>query len=241
MLASLKSLLLRELQRRGYCVSYGEPATFESIVASFGGHTKDFYFIQVGAYDGRESDPIWNYVHRYGWSGLLVEPQREIFERLKFNYAGIPRLLFECTAIADHEGSLPFYKLKDEYAHLFHGDHRTISSFYPEHITRHLSAPVDAATVLQRTDTKCVTLSSLVEKHHVAKIDLLQVDVEGYDYQIVRNIDFEKVIPSIIRFEHANITPGEKSECIDLLISKGYKLVIGAYDTTAFRSKSMYD
>jgi len=241
MLTSLKNLAFRELQRRGYCISFGEPATFEGIVSSFGGRTKDFYFIQVGAYDGRESDPIWDYVHRYRWSGLLVEPQADIFERLKSNYAGHPRLIFECVAVADQDGALPFYKVKDEYAHLFHADHRTLSSFYPEHITKHLSVPVDAERVLQRIDTKCVTLWSLIEKHRIAKIDLLQIDVEGYDYQIIKNMRFEKVLPSIIRFEHANLGPCERTECIDLLISKGYRLVVGAYDTTAFQSKLLYD
>jgi FkbM family methyltransferase len=240
MFEMFKSFLFRELQRRGYCISYGEPATFDGILASFGGRREEFHFIQVGAYDGRESDPICEFVRRYRWAGLLVEPQPDVFEKLKLNYAGLPRLKFERAAIVNEEGPFTLYRLKNEYAHLFHTAHRTLSSFDPEHIIRHLSRTVDPEKALERVETECLTFSGLVEKHHISRIDLLQIDAEGYDYEIIKSINFARLAPRIIRFEHANLTGSAKLDCFDLLLSKSYKLVVGIYDTTAFQSRWMY-
>jgi hypothetical protein len=106
MFASFKRLMIRELHRRGYCVTYGEPATFPWDFGSFGGRTEGFCFIQVGAYDGRESDTICEYIRRYRWRGLLAEPRPDIIERLKLNYAGLPGLTFECATIIGQVPSL---------------------------------------------------------------------------------------------------------------------------------------
>lgn len=241
MFAPLKRLLIQLLEMRGYCVSFGEPATFAAIISAFSRRTLNFFFIQIGAYDGRKSDPIYELVQRNRWSGILVEPQPDIFEKLKQNYASFSGIAFEHAAIVEEGISSPLYRVKDEYAHLFHADHRTLSSIRPEHIIRHLSQPADVESVLQEVDAPRLSFSALLKKHDVTKIDLLQVDAEGYDFQIIRNIDFNQIAPKIIHFEHANLRPVEKAECVDFLIAKGYKLVIGAYDATAFESKWMYD
>jgi hypothetical protein len=100
---------------------------------------------------------------------------------------------------------------------------------------------VDVESAVQRVDAPRLSFSALLKKHGVTKIDLLQIDVEGYDFQIIRSIDFKQIAPKIIHFEYANLPAVERAECIDLLIAKDYKLVIGAYDATAFQSKWMYD
>ena len=241
MRTTFKKLLIRLLEKRGYCVSFGEPATFAGIISAFNSQTEKFFFVQIGAYDGRKCDPIHEYIHRYRWGGILVEPQPDAFEKLRQNYANFPGLIFERVAIADRDSSLPLYKLKEEFAHLFHADHRTLSSFNPEHIIKHLSHPVDFRDALEKIDTPCSTFSQLIEKHHVTKVDLLQIDAEGYDFQIIKSIDLSKILPRIIHFEHVHLTPTDRAECIQLLISKNYKIVAGAYDMTAFQSNWMYE
>jgi FkbM family methyltransferase len=241
MFAPLKRPLIYLLEKKGYCVTFGEPATFTGITSSFSRRTPNFFFIQIGAYDGRQGDPIYELVQQNRWRGILVEPQPDIFERLKQNYANSPGLAFERAAIAEEGTSSPLYRVKDEYAHLFHADHRTLSSFRPHQIISHLSQPVDVESALQEVDAPRLSFSALLKKHGVTKIDLLQVDAEGYDFQIIRSINFEQIAPQIIHFEHANLSAIERAEYVDFLIAKGYKLVIGAYDATAFQSKCMYD
>src|SRR5271165_1303468 len=98
MLARFKRLLIRRLEKRGYCVSFGEPATFDGIISAFNSRTENFFFVQIGAYDGYDCDPIQKFIRRYGWNGILVEPQPDAFEKLRQNYENFPGLIFERTA-----------------------------------------------------------------------------------------------------------------------------------------------
>lgn len=239
LLKQLKQSVIRLLESRGYCVSFGEPATLAGIISAF--DKGDFFFVQIGAYDGVKDDPIRQFVRDRRWSGLLVEPQPLAFEQLKRNYADIPGLKFENAAIAPRDGVLPFHTLKPEHASLFHGDPATLASLDAGHILKHLSQPLSAAEALITTNVPCLSFDGLIEKHGIHRIDLLQIDAEGLDADIIRAIDFSKVKPSIIRFEHANLSATGKSECMALLLSHDYKLVMGAYDITAFQSRWMYD
>jgi FkbM family methyltransferase len=241
MLGNFKKGLIRLLESRGYCVSFGEPATFAGILSALKSRGEKFFFVQIGAYDGLKSDPIQASVRERRWRGILVEPQPDAFERLKRNYANIPNLIFENVAIAACGRSLTLYKLRDEFAHLVQGDHRMLSSFDPEHVIKHLTTRVDAGQALETLQVPCLTLSSLFAKYAVQTVDLLQIDAEGYDYEILKLVDFRETKPKIIHFEHAHLGPAEKGECIQLLVSQDYKVVTGAYDMIAFQSRWMYD
>jgi FkbM family methyltransferase len=241
MLGIFKKGLIRLLESRGYCVSFGEPATFAGILSAFERRRENFFFVQIGAYDGLASDPIQASVRERRWKGILVEPQPDAFERLKRNYANVSNLIFENAAIAASDGFLPLYKLKDEYAHLFHGDHRMLSSFDCEHVMKHLTERVDAGRALYTIQVRCLSFSGLLAKYAVQTIDLLQIDAEGYDYEILKMVEFGERKPQIIRFEHAHLPSVGKGDCIQFLISRGYRVVTGAYDMIAFQSRWMYD
>jgi FkbM family methyltransferase len=36
---------------------------------------QEFSFIQIGAFDGITADPLHKYITKYGWRGVLIEPQ----------------------------------------------------------------------------------------------------------------------------------------------------------------------
>jgi hypothetical protein len=54
------------------------------------------------------------------------------------------------------------------------------------------------------------------------QIDLFQSDVEGFDLETLRMIDFDIFRPLIIKFEHVNLTKEDIREAIRLLRAKGY-------------------
>ena len=68
----------------------GARTAFEEWVEA-NGRDPEFFFVQIGANDGRSlggtpgvtDDPIFEYVHTYRWSGLLVEPIPYLFDRLR--------------------------------------------------------------------------------------------------------------------------------------------------------------
>ena len=85
----------------------------------------------------------------------------------------------------------------------------------------------------------CISLSDLFKKHQVAKIDLLQIDTEGYDLEIILNLDFQVIKPQIIHFEHGLSTgimsKEDFSTVTEVLHNNGYELWMDLYDITAYQ------
>ena len=52
-----------------------------------------FFFVQIGANDGRIDDPIYKLISRYRLKGLLVEPVPDFFESLVETYKDNSQLL----------------------------------------------------------------------------------------------------------------------------------------------------
>jgi hypothetical protein len=56
-------------------------------------------------------DPIYKFIRRDNWSGILIEPQKTIFERLLNNYKKQNNLFFENVAIDSTEGEKSLYQI----------------------------------------------------------------------------------------------------------------------------------
>jgi hypothetical protein len=78
-------------------------------------------------------------------------------------------------------------------------------------------------------EIETITFDSLVEG--VNHIDLLHIDTEGYDYEIIKSIDFDKHQPSLILFEHAHLK--KVSEVHAYLSDMGYVCEQYELDTLA--------
>ena len=161
---------------------------------------KSLSFIQIGAYDGKSNDPIFRYVTQYEWRGVLVEAQKYAFDLLVKNYSGFNNLCFENLAIGKSNLQFAFYKIKDYIPGLPEWSKR-VASFYPDIIAKNSLLPKDENIVEQIT-VECISFETLVEKYNIKNLDLLQVDAEGFDYEIIKMIDFNKIKPSIIHFDH---------------------------------------
>src|SRR5687768_10686357 len=59
------------------------------------------FFVQIGSFDGVSNDPINEFVRKYYWQGILVEPMPSFFEQLKLNYANLSGLLLENVGVGD--------------------------------------------------------------------------------------------------------------------------------------------
>jgi FkbM family methyltransferase len=181
-----------------------------------------FYVVQIGACDGLLADPIHAWIKQYNWRGLLVEPQRAEFERLKSTYHDYRgRLVFENAAISSTNGTCTLYRVKDS---LIAADwERGIASVLPPLDLERFTAEV----------VPCMTFDALLARHNVSRIDLLQIDVEGYDFEILKLLDFNKVHPRMIRYEHRHLRPNDKRSCQMYLKHRGYEILEMKFDTGA--------
>jgi FkbM family methyltransferase len=206
----------------------------------------DFFFVQIGANDGKTRDILYPYVTRHNLRGILVEPQVDIFERLKDNYKGIDSVTFANVAISNEDGRKSFYKVKDTFiteANFF--EVTAIASFnkdvFDKTLTKRIGRIIEnvSPNLADYTDEIVVdtlTLKSFVRSYDVQKIDFLFLDCEGYDFEILKMFDFGRFSPKIINYESKFQSDEERRACEGLLESKGYTLFRHGNDTCAFRS-----
>lgn len=207
--------------------SHVHDIAFSSISKKMG----DVFFLQIGAADGKKFDPIHPFIRRYGWKGVLVEPLKDVFNDLKKNYAGQEGLSYENVAITEENGSRAISRIPlsqigkagvPEWAY-------GASTLLPEK-TRFSSENSPAALYKALTDAaveekvECMSLNTLLTKHNVERIDVLQIDTEGYDVKILRQLDFSVHKPTLINMEWQWLLAEERQEVVLLLRSNGYAL-----------------
>lgn len=69
-----------------------------------------------------------------------------------------------------------------------------------------------------------IRLNDWLKSHKVTAIDLLSCDIEGYEYEVLTSLDYEKHKPSIIIFEYKT-NGAEDYRLCPFLQGKGYKEV----------------
>lgn len=186
--------------------------------------TDEFFFLQIGAFDGVENDLIRPLVQKFELSGIVVEPQATAFRKLEKNYQKYPQVHVVNAAISDKNEIRNFYTTSDAAIQT--------ASFNRAHLIKHNVAEEE----IVRHEIQCFRIDKLLQKYQKDHFDLIQIDAEGYDYEIIKSIDFAKSKPSIIRFEHTHLSESDLSECIHLLASQGYQFLPEQQDLIAILS-----
>jgi FkbM family methyltransferase len=188
-----------------------------------------FFFVQVGANDGILDDPIRKLVLEHHLNGLLIEPLPDLFERLIENYAQSRGLIFENVAIDTKPGSVSIHRVRKGASTPKHWE--GIASLDKRHL---IKEGVNEASI-ETLEVKAVTMQSLLSKHNIKNIDLLQVDTEGFDYAIVKSVIDAGFQPRIINYEHCHLVPKVRLASKRLLAANGYGFIEVGKDTLAVR------
>jgi FkbM family methyltransferase len=188
----------------------------------------DVQLVQVGANDGVHTDPMHGWIVKFGWRSLLIEPMPEPFAALEELHRDHPNVTLANVAIADQNGTRTMWSHPS-------GRH-AVSTFRPERNILKQEAE------LVGVEVECMTLSSLLDRHAIQRIDVLQVDTEGYDLDVLRLVDFERFHPSVIHLEFYLLPVTERLELFDLLEGQAYAWrAIGAdllaVDVTTFEEQ----
>lgn len=88
----------------------------------------------------------------------------------------------------------------------------------------------DSSDLIKNPKSKivdCITLEKLIKDYDLQRIDLLKMDIEGFEYEIFKNLNsgvFDNIANVLIEFHH---NEKEKIRCItDVLEASGYKIRI---------------
>ncbi len=196
-------------------------------------HTPDFFFVQIGANDGVTHDPLHELILRHRWRGVLVEPVQSYFSELQQCYRGHAQLRFERAAIASTDGARTIYRARDDAA--LPKWCKGLASLHAEVVLKHRWLAPRIADVLVSEPVPCLRLASLLARHDVQRIDLLAIDTEGHDFEIIQQIEFTRLRPRIILYEHKHLSRGERRDCRLLLRTQGYGLARRYGNTVAFQ------
>jgi FkbM family methyltransferase len=183
--------------------------------------SEEFTFIQVGGFDGVSNDPIHGIVREFGIRGIIVEPQKDAFEMLKRNYADHPGVQLVNAAVSAVEETRDFFTVKDSS--------EQTASFDRNHLLK-FGVPEEKIVC---TRIRCHTLAGLRGRYGFGKFDLVQIDAEGYDFEIIKTIDFDSAKPSLIRFEHDHLSERDCTECVRMLARHGYRFLSEKSDIIA--------
>lgn len=225
------------LLRWGYRVSKPETIPLlEPMLLTLMSRRQGLFIVQVGANDGKSWDPIHNFVttHHDRLKALVLEPLPDIFEQLRRNYAKYPNVTPVNAAVHNTEKEMTLWRVDPAALKRLPDWARGTGAFNRQGLLD-LGIPEDAIVPAK---VRCISLADLVDEHRVERVDLLQIDTEGYDAEIILGLDFRRLRPSLIRFEH-RLAQGLMSreafkQVCCALHDNGYELCVGAHDALAY-------
>src|ERR1700733_1989497 len=146
----------------------------------FAGRTTGFY-VDVGA----ANLSVTKWFYDLGWSGLNVEPNKQLFDRLA---ADRPRdINLDCGAGAT-----------TSEAQFFEPDVGELSSFDPSVQDNAQSTGVPGSTRI----VAVAPLTDLLKLHCPGRaIDFLKIDVEGWEAEVLKGLDLRQYRPIVILIE----------------------------------------
>ena len=96
---------------------------------------------------------------------------------------------------------------------------------------------------IKKSTIEVKTLSHIIENYSTErKIDLLDIDAEGFDFEVLKGIDFEKHAIDLIMIEvhhYDEKTIKMAKEILDLLTKKNFKLIFGTYPGNCIFKQSL--
>ena len=144
-------------------------------------------YIEVGANDGILQSNTYFYEKKKNWSGLLIEPIYKKFLQLKKNRSG--KNFFANYALVSFN-----YKKKKiflEYSDLMT---TTISKKNEIDINNNITTGKKHLNIYEKEkifSAKTTTLNSLLKKNNMPEvIDFFSLDVEGYELEVLKGINF---------------------------------------------------
>ena len=153
------------------------------------------FFIEAGANDGiKQSNTLYFEKYR-NWRGLLIEPIPELAMKCRKNRR---HCLVENAALVPFD--YPKQEIELRYCGLMSQVKGAMKSNTEE--LEHIRRGCEVQNVESRVIVSPArTLGSIIEQHAIKHIDLLSLDVEGYELQSLRGLDLDRHKPRFMLIE----------------------------------------
>ena len=185
--------------------SYSQGVEDRFLLDYFGAESRGFY-MDVGA---NHPFVISNTYLLYlrGWRGITAEPVRYLWQRHRELR---PRDTSVNVGVGDRPGTLTFHQMVPA----------SLSTFDAERAARLVAEGCQARAPLE---IEVLTLAELFRRHGGGTaVDLLSVDVEGWDLKVLEGNDWELLRPRMVLCE---VLPATEAPIDELLRRQGYVLL----------------
>jgi FkbM family methyltransferase len=152
-------------------------------------------FVEAGANDGiSQSNTL--YLERYlGWRGLLIEPHPKVARRCRRNR---PNAIVERCALVPF--GYPKRHVEMRYCNLMSVVRGAMASASEE------DTHIEAGCKVQEIEThnfkaRARPLTEILDKHRLTGVDLLVLDVEGFELPVLKGLDFSRHRPELMLIE----------------------------------------
>jgi FkbM family methyltransferase len=191
------------------------------------------FFIEIGANDGQMMDPLRTTILRSRWNGLVVEPVPELYARLVANYQPVlGRVRPVNAAVSRVDGDMLFYHLRNlRGCQPLPAWALGLGSFRRDVLEKHADRIPDLHGHIHAIDVPCLSWDTLCSRYQVRSVDVLLTDTEGYDGEIIAQLDFERWRPALLIYEHHHFESAELSALDQRLRAAGYLMFREGLDT----------
>ena len=146
-------------------------------------------------------------------SVLLVEPVPHNISAINENLKEFKNIHLEPVAVSSVRETKDFFfvkstsinKLKKHWA-------SGIGSFNKNHLLNHRTKRfLIEEDDIDKIPIKTVKFEDLIEKYSITEIDKILIDIEGYEYEILKDMDLKKVRINSILFEYKHFDGYQKT------------------------------
>lgn len=193
---------------------------------------KNGFFMDIGAHDGVNINNTLYFEENNNWTGINVEPIKEVFEKLVVNR---PKSININCAVCNNDGTADFLRISADGPEMLSRLQNNLDSRHIERIHKDIETTQSSSHIVT-VDTK--KIETICDEHNVTHIHYLSIDVEGAEFDVIKSINFEKVFIDVIGFE--NNYPDVSVPIVHYLQSKNYLFTYEAVDIFMIHKDSIF-
>lgn len=157
--------------------------------------------VQIGTNDG--NDQFHDLVKKYTPSKvILIEPNSQLISKIQKKYENIPNVIIVNKAINTTDANVTLYIPAKNKVLGNSGENGITYNDY------HFSiVPMNdwgSKENMIELKSESITFSQLCKNYNITDINYLQIDTEGFDAEIINDIDLNQINVDIIRYEKWN-------------------------------------
>jgi FkbM family methyltransferase len=170
------------------------------------------FYLEIGGNDGITQSNTAHLELFRNWSGMLVEP---IYYKYRLMKDFRKKSICVNSCVSDKDGEI--VKFNDVNLMSFVENARKSKEDDEFWMTE---AEKCQNIIRNSYNLETIRLQTLLDKHNISKIDFFSLDVEGYELQVLKGLDFSRIRPDYILIECTH-----KEDIFEFMSENQYEMI----------------